>query len=96
MTTASPSSASPTIGINASVVNASWIRTVGDAQVGSETNWRSLIDILNSTAEVSGIINLNGSSDYIEAYVTQNSGGSVNSTENITYNTYQGFKLIGA
>ena len=47
------------------------------------------------TAEVSGIINLNGSSDYIEAYVTQNSGGSVNINEDITYNTFQGFKLIG-
>jgi len=48
------------------------------------------------TAEVSGVINLNGSSDYVEAYVTQNSGGSVDTNSDITYNTFQGFKLIGA
>jgi hypothetical protein len=46
------------------------------------------------TAEVSGVINLNGSSDYVEAYVTQNSGGSVDTNSDITYNTFQGFKII--
>jgi len=48
------------------------------------------------TAEVSGIVNLNGSSDYVEVYVSQNSGVSVDTTSDITYNTFQGYKLIGA
>jgi hypothetical protein len=59
-----------------------------DIRVHQQSSWHY------ETAEVSGIINLNGSSDYVEVYVSQNSGGSVDTDGDITYNTFQGFKLI--
>ena len=45
---------------------------------------------------VSGIIDMNGSSDYVEAFVVQNSGGNVDTDSENTYNFFEGFRLIGA
>tara|TARA_R100000231_G_scaffold137266_1_gene113437 strand:+ start:461 stop:985 length:525 start_codon:yes stop_codon:yes gene_type:complete len=47
------------------------------------------------TRVVCGIISFNGSSDYVEAFVVQNSGGNVDTDSENTYNFFEGYKLIG-
>jgi len=46
--------------------------------------------------QVSVITNMNGSSDYIEFYVHQNTGGSVNLPNTSQHQFGYGYKLIGA
>lgn len=43
---------------------------------------------------LSGVLELNGSSDYVEVYVYQPSGGAVNISASFT-SSFEGFKLIG-
>jgi hypothetical protein len=44
---------------------------------------------INASASVSALVYLNGSTDYIEIYVYQNSGGSVNTFTGIAYDYFQ-------
>ena len=43
---------------------------------------------------LSGVLELNGSSDYVEVYVYQPSGGAVNISASFT-SSFEGYKLIG-
>jgi hypothetical protein len=45
---------------------------------------------------VTSIITLNGSSDYVEIYGFQNSGGDVDNEAGTTTSFFQGYKIIGA
>ena len=47
------------------------------------------------TRVVCGIITFNGSSDYVEAFIVQNSGGNVDTDSDNKYNFFEGYKLIG-
>jgi hypothetical protein len=47
------------------------------------------------TRVVSGIITFNGSSDYVEVFIVQNSGGNVDTDTDNKYNFFEGFRLIG-
>ena len=48
-----------------------------------------------TSVAVTGIVEANGSSDYFQIDIYQNSGGAKNVTTNKNYTFFQGFKLIG-
>lgn len=43
------------------------------------------------SANVSALVYLNGTTDYVEFYAYQNSGGSINTTQGAAYTYFQGF-----
>ena len=50
----------------------------------------------NQNYMVSGIISCNGSSDYVECFAQQDSGGSCNINNDSPFTFFQGYKIIGA
>jgi hypothetical protein len=45
---------------------------------------------------VSGIISCNGSSDYVECFAQQDSGGNCDINNDTNFTFFQGYRIIGA
>ena len=63
---------------------------------GTEFSTGSSQNDASNTAQASGMVHLNGSSDYIEMFVYHTVGSSQNAAGQTQYTLFQGYKLIGA
>ena len=57
-------------------------------RVHQQSNWHY------ETVEIAAIVILNGSSDYVEIFGVQNSGGSANTVDDDTYEHFEGFRIL--
>jgi hypothetical protein len=65
------------------------IKKNGNAErVHQQSNWHY------ETVEIAAIVILNGSSDYVEIFGVQNSGGSVDTVNDDTYEHFEGYRIL--
>lgn len=64
-----------------------------NGSVTTPTIFSSIYNANLNTTQVSGIVTLNGSTDYVAPYGTQYSGGAISTSTNGIY--FYGYKLIG-
>ena len=74
-----------------------WIAKNGDTSVNTLPTviYGNDFDMAYHVEFLSGALELNGSSDYVEVYVYQPSGGAVNISASFT-SSFEGYKIIGA
>ena len=69
---------------------------IGIYKNGSADRWHQQSNINYETVEIEGVIDMNGSSDYVEIYGAQDTGGTVTTVNDSTYENFEGYRITGA